>query len=327
MHCFPFIFYGVKAACTRHLWILCSGHNYAVSIEEQDVYIVIKKEPTGSKKWKNEKIKKAPRSCSGFRGLRCLKQTTNALNFRLRTVCRWWRAFCCWVHNRPDMHVVQCVHGNQVSTPLINTISTAACYGVHLSKPLDSQTNWLSSAVTWRSAIPVTPPPRPCTLFVYILRLYWESSPSTSISIAEMEFDRLLGSRHSTCQHVLLHLSLPLRLMPSTDLWGNSNKTQTTCKLHSRTRAHAPTSYNVLKFREGKQSSWEAGGSFSNTILSWMSIHFKERNKKTLGYVSQRLYTKALAPLSTYFQRAGDTLAVISVWQGPLSWQLFSREV
>lgn len=82
----------------------------------------------------------------------------------------------------------------------------------------------------------------------------------------------------------------------------------------------------LRKFREGAERQ-------KPRILSWMSIHFKGRNKKRLGCVSQRLYTKALAPLSTHFQKAGDTLADISTRQRPLSWQsflfffFFSREV
>lgn len=75
---------------------------------------------------------------------------------------------------------------------------------------------------------------------------------------------------------------------------------------------------------EKENRSW-GQGAFSNKILNWISIHFKDRNKKTQGYVSRCLYTKALAPLSTHFQRAGDTLAVISVRQGPLSRQFFQE--
>lgn len=230
--------------------------------------------------------------------------------------------YCSLVHNRWDTRVVQYVHEHQVSTPLINTISTAACSGVHLSKPFVSLKNWLSSAVTWCSGIPVTRPPLLCTPLS-------ELCPSTPIFIGEMECDRLVGSHQSTCQRVLLHLPLPLWLTPSIDLRRNPNKTQKatkqTCKLHSRTRA--PLQLYVMCWSLEKENRGAGRqGAFSNNILSWMSIHFKGRNKKTLGCVSRCLCTKALAPLSTYFQRAGDTLAVISGRQRPLSWQFFFQE-
>lgn len=56
---------------------------------------------------------------------KAFKQNANARNFLLRTIYRWMNG--CWVHNGWDTHmhdVVQYVRGNQVSTPLINTISS-----------------------------------------------------------------------------------------------------------------------------------------------------------------------------------------------------------
>lgn len=101
----------------------------------------------------------------------CYLCYTKALNFlgdeNRPEMDRWVKGHSCLVDNWWDMHaVVRYVPGKQVSAPLINTISSAAaCNGVRFSKPLDFQKNWLSSAVTWCSGIPVTcPPPPPCTL-------------------------------------------------------------------------------------------------------------------------------------------------------------------
>lgn len=128
-------------------------------------------------------------------------------------------------------------NAKQVSTALINPIGSAAvCGGVHLSKPLDSQTNWLSSAVTLCSGIPVTCPALPCTLF-YTPRLHWGLCPSASIFTAEMEFDRLRLSHHSAFQNVLLHPPLAVWLNPQSTCEGaqTKHKRQLTCELHSRT--------------------------------------------------------------------------------------------
>lgn len=120
----------------------------------------------------------------------------------------------------------------------------------------------------------------------------------------------------------------PLSASPSmTDAFNRLAK-----EVKQNTKGRQPVSYTqgqeqlyvmCRSLEKEKQRSWRQGA-FSNKILSWMSIHFKARSKeKTLGCVSRCLYTKALAPLSTFFQRARDTLALISVRQRPLSWQFF----
>lgn len=57
------------------------------------------------------------------------------------------------------------------------------------------------------------------------------------------------------------------------------HKRQTTCKLHSRTRALHQL-YVMCWSLEKENRGAGRQGAFSNKILSWMSIHFKERNKK-----------------------------------------------
>lgn len=54
-------------------------------------------------------------------------------------------------------------------------------------------------------------------------------------------------------------------------------------------------------------------------------ITSKTATKRHWAMFQFYFYTKALATLSTYFWSAGDTLAVISIRERPLSWQLFQR--
>lgn len=188
---------------------------------------------------------------------------------------------CCLVHNKRDTHsVVQYVHEIQVSTPLINTISSAAaCSRVHLSKPFDSQTNWLSSAETWCSGIPVTRPPLPCAL----LRAAVVPRVLRVVPI----YSRF-HSRDGVWQIPWLPpFGLPLVCLSLCDWRPQStcegtqtkHKRQKTCELHSRTNAMLQL-YVMCWSLEKKNRGVGRQGAFSNKILGWMSIHFKERNKK-----------------------------------------------
>lgn len=223
-------------------------------------------------------------------------------------------------------HMVSCIMfiGNKVSVPFINTIisAAAACDGVHLSEPLHSHTNWLSSAVTCHSGIPLTHPPRPlslsstscgcsesCTLLLPSSELIWSLTDSSAPTIL-------------ACWRVLLHLLLPLWLTASINSLKGTNITQ---KAAGEVTLKDESSWtNFLLCAElWKEKQWSWGGK------SWAECQLtsKREIKKTLGYVSRSFYTKAFSPLSTYFQRAWDTWALISVRQGPLSWQFFQRRL
>lgn len=197
-------------------------------------------------------------------------------------------------------YVVKYIHAKQVSIPLLNTLRSAPPPAVeeHLSKPVDSQTNWPSWAVTWCFGIPVTWPRPACTL-LYVLRWFGEPCPSTLIFVAEMEFDVMLGSHYPTCQRVPRH-----RPPPATDalnrlVRGVKQNTEVADNLlvTLNDKSRAPTLCNMLKFSEGKELRGSAASSNQNPELNVNSLQ-REWKKGPLGC------TKAFAPLSTYFQRA-----------------------
>lgn len=117
--------------------------------------------------------------------------------------------------------------------------SSATCSEGSLLKPLDSLTNWLSSAVTCCSDIPAARPPLLCTLFSG-LWFYWRLCSSTSVFLAAKKFDGLLGFHGSACQCVHLHLLLPG--------WHLNTKTQknTNLLVLLKDKRAAPTLNNVL---------------------------------------------------------------------------------
>lgn len=122
-----------------------------------------------------------------------------------------------FVHN-DYVHIIQCLHGNQVSNSIINAFSTAACSGVHLSNPLDLQIidchqQW---HVLWHSGHMFT-----MSLHISVHLAVVSFLPSICFLIV----DRLCSLHRLTCQHVLRHPLLPDRRPQSPFKGAQTNTT------------------------------------------------------------------------------------------------------
>lgn len=104
---------------------------------------------------------------------------------------------------------VACNVWKQAGKPNANAISSAASGGEHPERIL-TQTNWLSSAVTWWYFGILDPHwTLPCTLSAPGSCGLW---PFTPFFIAEIEFDRLHCFHHRTCQHIRFYPRLRRKL-------------------------------------------------------------------------------------------------------------------
>lgn len=202
---------------------------------------------------------------------------------------------------------------NRLVPWLLNTIScAAACSGVYLSGPLDSPTNWLSSAVTWCSGIPVT---RPAVLpRVVPIHLPFRSKDGV------WQDPWLPPFGLPACPPLSAFSLSDWRLQSICEVTQTDLRRRATCKWHSRTRELNVCS--VRKFTKGKHRSWEAGCVVKlNPELNVNSLQ-REKLKKHAGQCFTVPLHKGSSTL-IHRQRAGDTLAIISVRQGPLSRQFF----
>lgn len=190
----------------------------------------------------------------------------------------------------------------QVSRLLMPSAELSAAESI--SERIVTQTNWLSSTVTWwyfgilgpHSALPCTPSaPGSCGLW-----------PFTPFFIAGIERDRLHGFHHRTCQHVCFHPRLLRKLKQNIN---TANSLRGTLK-------------DVSESRGGRKKGgffWSKNPELECQVSSKTSI--KSQRAMFHSIVTQTL-SQLYPPAS---QRAADALAVISSTHGPLSRQLFQE--
>lgn len=184
-----------------------------------------------------------------------------------------------------------------------------------LSKPLESPTNWPSSAM-----------PHLC-----------HALSSTSCRLRRLS---LLRSPSSCWDGVWETSWLPLsdvpacppptvspppasdaRRPPSTSEGAQKKKKNPTVKQpvsYTQGQEHR-TNFTQRVESLGKGKKTGGGGSpffffFPDKILSWMSIHFKDSYKKTPGYISQRLHTKGSGNFIHLPSKEQETPWQLSAW-------------